>query len=384
MILEKIKEKSLIKSKKKRNYNDKINIIKKYLSEISINNKNKKSTNLTSTNGNSTTTHIMKKGSSFYLNNINPKKIFHLYTSNPSSLIKTRAMSTKNLFRKFKSKKLHFANTAKEMEEKFYSRSKEGIYDLEKSYNLSSGMLKSRYKMVNKILFDYNNIRDYNKEVLNNTISKYNRNLEFFENQANVKKNRVLRDALKFERLKNSDNPRKIFRSSSIQKLSESPSSLFATPKYKSPIRMRTSLKKDNLEEKVHDALMEQKYYNYKRLKENAKKYCQQVRNLEQECDLYETIDDELSKLNLQQNIYYNSGNLDRIIKLEGLKDERFVYEDYELNNSFLKKSFKAYSLYCDKAISGVLPSFVKKNHFLSRTIDKYGYLQGKYFGLPV
>ena len=200
-----------------------------------------------------------------------------------------------------------------------------------------------------------------------------------------MRRNKVVKDSIKFEQLKKSDNRKKMFRSPSMKKLSESSSLLYSTPKYKSPLKIKPQLKEEKFEEKYHDILFEKKkYYNYKRLKENSKKYCQQVRNIERECDFYETIDDESSKLNLQQNIYYNSNNLERIIKVKGLQDERFSFEDYELNKSFLKKCSKDYSFYFDKSISGCLPSFVKKNHFLSRTINKYGYLQGKYFGLPV
>ena len=246
-------------------------------------------------------------------------------------------------------------------------------------------MLKSHDKIVKKIVFDYKNLPNVNKEVLNNTISKYNRNLELTENQENVRRNQVIKDSIKFEQLKKADNRKKMFRSPSMKKLSESSSLLYSTPKYKSPLKIKPKLKEEKVEEKYHDILFEKKkYYNYKRLKENSKKYCQQVRNIERECNFYETIDDESSKLNLQQNIYYNSNNLERIIKVKGLQDERFSFEDYELNKSFLKKCSKDYSFYFDKSISGCLPKKKKKNHFLSRTINKYGYLQGKYFGLPV
>ena len=58
-------------------------------------------------------------------------------------------------------------------------------------------------------------------------------------------------------------------------------------------------------------------------------------------------------------------GNLDRIIKLEFLKDERFSYEDYESNSTFLKKCTKEYSFCADKEISGRYPAFIKKIIFL-------------------
>jgi len=380
-----LKNSELLKSHNNSNPNVNKNILKKYISKISINNKNNKNSNIISTNGLSTTTHIMKKNNSFYLNNIDLIKTSKLFKSHPSSFIKTRAMSTKNIFRNCLNRKLSSAKTAKEMKNKFYLRYREGAYSLEKNYNLRSGMLKSHDKIVKKIVFDYKNLPNVNKEVLNNTISKYNRNLELTENQENVRRNQVVKDSIKFEQLKKADNRKKMFRSPSMKKLSESSSLLYSTPKYKSPLKIKPQLKEEKFEEKYHDILFEKKkYYNYKRLKENSKKYCQQVRNIERECDFYETIDDESSKLNLQQNIYYNSNNLERIIKVKGLQDERFSFEDYELNRSFLKKCSKDYSFYFDKSISGCLPSFVKKNHFLSRTINKYGYLQGKYFGLPV
>ena len=85
-----------------------------------------------------------------------------------------------------------------------------------------------------------------------------------------------------------------------------------------------------------------------------------------------------------QQQNYFNVGNLDRIVKLECIKDGSYSTEDYEGSSIFLKKCFNEYNLYCDKAISGYFASFVKKKGFLNKTMVKYANLQGKFFGLPV
>ena len=255
----KLENSEFIKSQNNSNENDNINILNKYISDISINNKNNKNSNIASTNGFSTTAHIMKKNNSFHLNNIDLKKTSQIFNPHPSSLIKTRSISTKNMFRNYISRKLSSAKTAKEMKNKFYLRYREGAYSLGKSYNLHSGMLKSHDKIVKKIVFDYRNLPNFNKEVLNNTISKYNRNLELLENQDNVKRNQVIRDSKKFEKLKNSNNRKKMFRSSSMKKLSETPSLLYSTSKYKFPLRIKPSLKKEKFEEKFQDILIEKK-----------------------------------------------------------------------------------------------------------------------------
>ena len=382
MIWNKIKEKTELKrSRAKRNQNNK-NILKKCLSEITIKNRNKKNNNISSTNDYSTINLTRKKENSFYCDNLKkqPSKLANIF---PSSLTKKKAISTKNIFRKKLNKKSPFDKTAKIMETKFYLKMREGENLFGKSLNLFDKTIKSRDKILKKILFDYNDNPNYQKQVLNNTISHYNRNLELLEDQKKVKKYQVLKDSKKFKKLKESNN-RKLLISSISKKLSESPSSLHSSPKYKSPPKKRPSIIKDKFEEKLQEILIRKNYYTYKRLKENSKKYCQQVRNLEQDCDLYEPINDDNSKKNILRNNYFSMGNLDRIIKLECLKDERFSYEDYELNSTFLKKCTKEYSFCADKEIAGRYPAFIKKNNFLNRTIQRYGSLQGKYFGIPV
>lgn len=385
MILDKINEKIELKRSQKKANPININILKKCLSDVNINNKNNKNNNFVSTNDLSIINSLRKKENSFYLNNLQRQssQISSLY---PISLVKNKALSTKNIFRKKLNEKLFSQKTADKMWKKFYLRNREGAYDLENNYNLFDRTIKHHDKIVKKILFDYNDIRNYEKEALNNSISHYKQNLEILENQNKVKEHRVLRDSKKFEILKNFNN-RKILFSPNIKKLSESPASLFSSPKYKSPLRESPSVKKDKYKEKYQEVLLSKKYYNYyiyKKYKENSKKFCHQVRNLEQECDLYEPIDEEASKMNLKRNNFYNLANLERIIKLECLKDERFSNEDYEFNISFLKKCSKDYRFCSDKEISGYYPAFIKKNHFLLETIKKYGSLKGKYFGIPV
>ena len=120
------------------------------------------------------------------------------------------------------------------------------------------------------------------------------------------------------------------------------------------------------------------------RLKENAKKFCDRIRGLDLDCKLYEPINKFNSKKNVERNVLFNLGNLDRIVKLESIKDNGFIDEDYEGSSIFLKKCSEDYNIYCDKAISGYFPRYVKKNGFLNRTMIKYSNLQGKFFGLPV
>ena len=75
-------------------------------------------------------------------------------------------------------KKLLTAKTAREMEDKFYTRYKEGANDLDKKFNLFNTVIKSHGKIVKKIFLDYKNIENYNKAVLSNSINNYKRNLE--------------------------------------------------------------------------------------------------------------------------------------------------------------------------------------------------------------
>ena len=142
--------------------------------------------------------------------------------------------------------------------------------------------------------------------------------------------------------------------------------------------------KEFKLEEKVNDILIQKKYLNYVRLKENAKKFCDRIRGLDLDCKLYEPINEFNSKKNIERNVLFNLGNLDRIVKLDSIKDNGYIDEDYEGSGIFLKKCSMDYNIYCDKAISGYFPRFVKKNGFLNRTMIKYSNLQGKFFGLPV
>lgn len=381
MISDKIKEKKYKKSTPKTIKPNKISYLKKTLSDLNII-KSNKNFNFLSTNGLSTSTSnkIMNENLTF-LNNILQR--------NSSSLNKGMSFSTKNIFRKKMNKKLFLEKTAKEMENQFYIRSREGINDFDKSFNLFDKVIKSHGKIVKKIFLDYKNIQNYNKEVLNNSISNYKRNLEFLENQNIVKEFIVMKNSKKFEKLKNAANKKTLFPSvPNNSKPNKSRSSFFTNKKYtktkSSPKTKSSSLYQDKLEEKVREALHQNKYITYKQLKINSKKFCEQVENLDKECKLYEPINDITSKINIQKNNFYNVGNLDRIIKLECLKDDEYINDDYERNNALLKKCTKDYNFWCDKAISGYCPSFVKKGSFLPKTIKKFSNLQGKFFGLPV
>ena len=88
-------------------------------------------------------------------------------------------------------------------------------------------------------------------------------------------------------------------------------------------------VKENKLEEKVNNLLLHKKYLYYKRLKENAKKFCDRVRNLDFDCESYEEIDNSNSKINLGKQNLINVGNLERIIKLKCIKRNKSAeYED--------------------------------------------------------
>ena len=354
MLLNSIKEKSDVQKKLNKNI-----ILKKTISELNIKVKNKRHNNILPINSLSTTNRYKKKEVSNLFNNILKRQNSNLSNSPLSSLIKKSAISTRNIFKKYMNKKLLTAKTAREMEDKFYTRYKEGANDLDKKFNLFNTVIKSHGKIVKKIFLDYKNIENYDKAALSNSINNYKRNLEFIENQDKVKKLQVLKNSKKFEKLLNSH--RKSLFSSHIKTPSESRHpSFFSTAKFKiSPIK-RVSIKN------------------------NAIKFCEQIQNIDKECKLYEPINKLTSKKNIQKNNYFNLSNLDRIIKLKCLKDDDYINEDYERNSAFLKKSFKDYYLYCDKAIAGHLPKFAKRGSFLPSTMKKFANLQGKYFGLPV
>ena len=381
MLLNPIKEKSDVHKKINKNI-----ILKKTLSELNIKIKNKRHNNILPINSLSTTNRNKKKEVSNLFHNILKRQNSQSSNSPLSSLIQKSAISTRNIFRKYMDKKLLTAKTAREMEDKFYTRYREGANDLDKNFNLFDTVIKSHGKIVKKIFFDYKNIQNYNKEVLSSSISNYKRNLEIIENQDRVKEFQVLKNSHKFEKLRNSHAKLTFSSNIKIPKESKRPS-LFSTTKFKiSPIK-RISIKSDKfnkLEEEAQMALLQKRFYRFKKLRNNSKKFCEQVQNLDKECKLYEPINEYTSKLNVQKNNFFNVGNLDRIIKLECLKDDEYINEDYERNSAFLKKCYKDYNFYCDKAISGYFPSFAKKGNFLPSTMKKFANLQGKYFGLPV
>jgi len=351
---------------------------------------------------------IQKSKLKYFPNNRNQKQI-RLLKSNTSDLninsknekinksvintLSSKKLKKKSLLLKSKINFLIRQNsvkTTREMQNKFYLRNREALKNMGKSNELFSGIIKAPEKIVKKIILDYKNIQSYDKDVLTNNLINYKRNVEYLENQEIVKENQRLKEGRKFNKLKNTENPKLLITSYNRKNTDSYGSSLFSSPKFK-PILKKPSLnyergreKEIKLEEKVTDVLMQKKYLYYKRLKENAKKFCERIRNLDLDCKLYEKITNSNSKKNLQQQNYFNMGNLDRIVKLECIKDGSYSTEDYEGSSIFLKKCFNEYNLYCDKAISGYFPSFVKKEAFLNRTMIKYANLQGKFFGLPV
>lgn len=278
--------------------------------------------------------------------------------------------------------------TSRIMEKTFYLRNREGLKDAGKSSELFSGIMKNHENIVNKILMDFKNIKSYDREVLKNNRNNYNRNLEYLENQNLVKKAQRLKEDKKFQKLKNSDIHKTFYSGKNFKSVDSFPSSLYSSPKLKT-VKKKPSMryireKEFILEDKANDALLLKRQLNHKRLKENAKSFCDKVRNLDLYCKFYERINNINRKKNLEKNILFNLGNLERIVKLKSLRDKGYDNEDYEGSAIFLKKSYDKYNYFCDKAISGYFPGFVKKEGFLNRTMTKFAYLQGKFFGLPV
>ena len=349
---------------------------------------------------------ILQKHSKFFPIQKNQKKVLILKKNfsdlclpikNKKNIFSTpRPLSIKNLKKRstLLQTKINFIwknpiKTSREMESKFYFRNREAFKNVGKSNKLYSGVIKDSDKIVNKIILDYKDIQGYDKEVLTNNRFNYKRNMEYLENHEIIRENKRIKENYKFNKLKNAENPKSI--SYSNHKITDSfGSSLFSTPKYKTLVRKvslnheNVKVKENKLEEKVNNLLLHKKYLYYKRLKENAKKFCDRVRNLDFDCESYEEIDNSNSKISLGKQNLINVGNLERIIKLKCIKDGGYSSEDYEGNIEFLRKSIDEYNLFCDKITSGNFPNFVKKEKFFNRTMIKYANLKGKFFGVPV
>ena len=155
MLLNSIKEKSDVHKKLNKNI-----ILKKTISELNIKVKNKRHNNILPINSLSTTNRYKKKEVSNLFNNILKRQNSNLSNSPLSSLLKKSAISTRNIFKKYMDKKLLTAKTAREMEDKFYTRYKEGANDLDKKFNLFNTVIKSHGKIVKKIFLDYKNIEN--------------------------------------------------------------------------------------------------------------------------------------------------------------------------------------------------------------------------------
>ena len=360
MILKKIKLKTDIKIAPEKINKSNINILKKTLSDL-----HKKIKKKESDSSLSTTNYLWRNESSNLLYSAN----------NHNSSLKNNTISTKNLFNKRLNKKILNDKTASEMENKFYIRYREGVTDLDRKFNLIDINIKSHGKILKKIFFDYKNIQNYNKEVLSSNINNYNKNIELLEKQEKVKENQALKNSQKFEKLRNSDNIKPLLPQIKTPQESKS-SSKFLSLKSRSPTIKKVS-NFNKLEKKVHNILIHKKHLTNKKLKNNSKKYCDEILDLDKECELYEPIDEYTSKINLKKNNFFNIGNLDRIIKLECIKDDKFYNEDFEKNRAFFKKCIEDNNNLCDKAIGGYYPSYVKKGNFLPRTINKYCNLQG-------
>ena len=365
MILKKFKLKTDIKNTPEKINQSNIQILKKTLSDLSIKIKKKESNSSLSTSN-----YLWRNESTNLLNSLN----------NQNSFLKSNTISAKNIFTKRLNKKLLNDKTAKEMGNKFYIRYREGVTDLDKKFNLFNTIIKSHPKILKKIFLDYKNIQNYDKEVLSSNINNYNRNLELLENHEKVKEHQALQNSHQFEKFRNSNNPNNI---KSLLPQIKSPSeskhsSIFLNLKSHSPSIKKVS-NYNKLEKKVHNILIQKKHLTNKKLKENSKKFCDEILDLDKECELYEPIDEYTSKINLKKNNFFNLGNLDRIIKLECLKDDKFYNEDYEKNRAFFKKCNEANNYLCDKALAGYCPNYVKKGNFLSTTLNKYNNLQGNF-----
>ena len=147
MISDKIKEKNEKKNSPKKIKLNKINILQKTLSDLNIKIKNNRNFNFLSRNCFSTSRNNRKK-------NENLTFLSNILQRNTSSFNKG-TLSTKNIFRKNINKKSFMDKIAKEMENKFYMRYREGKNDFDKSFNLYDKMIKTHGKIVKKIFLDF-------------------------------------------------------------------------------------------------------------------------------------------------------------------------------------------------------------------------------------
>ena len=358
MISNSVIENRNIKNYLKTNNKNNNKTLNKTLSDINIKNKNRNNNNPSKNSLLKSTTISFKKiVKKPFLKDLF-KSQSQIFNSNMKLKLKSKSVKAKDLLKHYFDDKLTgSAKTSREMEKKFYLKNREILKNLGKSNELFSGIIKAHQKIVKKILLDYKNISEYDKEILYNSRNSYYRNIEYIENQEKLQENMRLKEEQKFNKLKYSEN-RKLFSSYQPKNIESYRSSLFSSPKYKSLMRMssftvpKSRKNKNKLEEKVNDILIHKNNSMMKRAKENAKIFGDRIKNIDVECKLYEPINKYTCKINMIKNNYYNVGNLDRIIKLECLKDPNYGYEDYEGNSAFLKKCSKDYSFYFDKAIS--------------------------------
>ena len=281
--------------------------------------------------------------------------------------------------------------TSNEMSKKFYIRNREVFKDIGKSNELYSGFIKDPRKIINKILFDYKNMKKYDKEELLFHKNNYERNIEYIENQEKIINAKRIKENLLFNKLKKSNKKTYNKISSFNINQSESISPIPFSINHKSKLKEQTIPSIDDifesenkLEQKVIESLKNNKKLMIKKIKNNAIKFCNSISHVDFMCRPYEPINEETSKLNLRRNIYYNLPNLERISKLETIIKTGFDEDDFENNGKYIKKFSKEYEVMLDKVHFGFLPKFAKKTGFKNKTLWKYNNLHGKYFGLPI
>ena len=393
MIMEKIKEKiELKKLKTKKKVKMHISTIKNY-SELNSNNilgaYSLSTGNLNKTN------KTPKKPVNLKLkkNDINDIRIKILKTLKENNLTKICFKNKKEKL-KLKNENTKLDSTIKtsnEMAKKFYLRNREALKGIGKSNDLYSGFIKDPRKIINKILFDYKNIKRYDREVLLNSKNNYERNIEYIENQVKIKRANRIKESVLFYKLKNKQQKDSSKPSSPFYNQSESYSPIYPSSIKKSKLKEQSvpSMEnifesEDKLDEIANESIRKNNHFMIKKFKKNAIKFCKSISHINVMCRPYEPINEETSRINLRRNIYYNLPNLERLSKLKTIIHKGFDEEDFELNGKYIKDFSKEYDFMADKALSGYLPKYAKKTKFHNETILRYNNFHGKFFGFPV
>ena len=253
--------------------------------------------------------------------------------------------------------------SAKEMENKFYIRNKEGLKRENHTDSLYKILLKKLpVKSSQKIIITQNINQNKNRKIpdsLRKLSSKKINNLIV------SKKSKI-----------NGDNNRLSFLMPNISSTNDS-----KTNKSSSCSKM-INLKNDknlNIETIANYNIRKIKKILKKRIKINSKILSNSIINLGKNNSSYQIINKSISNKKIWQKIYINQTNLSRLIDVTKTVREGF-YED-DINNIKQIKRFSRNSKYNKFHL---IPKSVKINHFSRSTISRFNQCHGNYFGIPV